>query len=149
MTEGSKTRYTVLLVDDNPDLLRALTITLAALGNFNVATATDGAEGLEQFYTVRPDCMVIDIRMPGIDGYQLVRALRGDPETWDTPMVILTALAQDRDQFAGYAAGADAYLVKPVKPQDLAAAIRHAIATTALQRNLRMRDLVDTAPPDE
>jgi two-component system, OmpR family, alkaline phosphatase synthesis response regulator PhoP len=149
MAQGPDTRYTILLVDDNPDLLKALTITLSALGNFNVATATDGGEGLEQFYSVRPDCMVIDIRMPGVDGYQLVRALRGDPETWDTPMVILTALAQDRDQFAGFAAGADAYLVKPVKPQDLAAAIRHAIATTAQQREQRMRDLVDKAPPDD
>jgi two-component system alkaline phosphatase synthesis response regulator PhoP len=149
MAQGTDTRYTILLVDDNPDLLKALTITLSALGNFTVATATDGGEGLEQFYSVRPDCMVIDIRMPGVDGYQLVRALRGDPETWDTPMVILTALAQDRDQFAGFAAGADAYLVKPVKPQDLAAAIRHAIDTTAHQRGQRMRDLVDKAPPDD
>lgn len=149
MSEDFSTRYTILLVDDNPDLLRALSITLGALGNFNVATATDGAEGLERFYEVQPDCMVIDIRMPGIDGYQLVRALRGDPETWDTPMVVLTALAQDRDQFAGFAAGADAYLVKPVKPQDLTAAIRHAIATTAAERKQRLRTLADAAPPEE
>lgn len=149
MAAWSDTRYTILLVDDNPALLKALTISLEALGNFTVVGATDGVEGLEQFYIVRPHCMVIDIKMPGLDGYQLVKALRGDPETWDTPLVVLTALAQDRDRFAGVAAGADAYLVKPVKPQDLAAAIHQAIATSAVERTRRMRDLVDMPPPEE
>ena len=149
MTAWSETRHTILLVDDNPDLLKALTISLEELGNFKVVGAIDGVEGLEQFYAVRPQCMVIDIKMPGLDGYQLVRALRGDPETWDTPLVVLTALAQDRDRFAGLAAGADAYLVKPVKPQDLAAAIHQAIAVSAQDRLRRLRDMVDAPPPDE
>lgn len=149
MDAGADVRYTILIVDDNPDLLRALTISLEALGNFTVFGASDGADGLEQFYTVRPDCMVIDIKMPGLDGYQLVKAMRGDPETWETPLVILTALAQDRDRLAGMASGADVYMVKPVKPQDLAAAIRKAIATSAAQRVQRLRDLLDTPPFEE
>jgi CheY-like chemotaxis protein len=146
MPDDTTTRYTVLLVDDNPDLLRALSLSLEALGNFNIVSAEDGVRGLEQFYTHHPDCIVIDVKMPGLDGYQLVQALRGDPESEATPLVMLTALAQERDQFIGLAVGADQYLVKPVKPQDLAAAIRVAIATSRDERLRRMQRLLDEPP---
>jgi CheY-like chemotaxis protein len=97
----SQTAATLLLVDDNSDLLDMLTLALKTLGNYTIQRATDGASGLEQTVNVRPDCIVIDILMPGLDGYQLVRALRGDPETADIPLVILTAVAQDKGQFSG------------------------------------------------
>lgn len=149
MTSSSEKRYTVLLVDDNTDLLRALTVTLEVMGNFTVIGATDGVQGLERFFEARPDCVVIDIKMPGLDGYQLVKALRGDPESGATPLIVLTALAQDEDRFAGLAVGADAYLVKPVKPQDLAAAIHQAVATNAAERARRLRELVESPRPEE
>jgi len=139
-------RYTVLLVDDNPALLKALTITLEALGNFTVINAEDGVEGLTKFFEVQPDCVVIDVKMPGLNGYQLVQAFRGDPDSAATPLIILTALAQERDQFAGMAVGADVYLVKPIKPQDLAAAIRQAIATSKADRARRMQELAEQPP---
>src|SRR6478672_9932613 len=107
MTSGTGHTYTVLIVDDDPDLLQLLTDGLELLGNFRVVQAVDGIQGLEQFFVVRPDCMIIDIKMPGLDGYQLVRALRGDPESAATPLILLTALAQDQHQFAGLALGAD------------------------------------------
>ena len=149
MTSSSEKRYTVLLVDDNTDLLRALTVTLEVMGNFTVIGATDGVQGLERFFEARPDCVVIDIKMPGLDGYQLVKALRGDPESGATPLIVLTALAQDEDRFAGLAVGADAYLVKPVKPQDLAAAIHQAVATNAAERTRRLRELAESPRPEE
>jgi CheY-like chemotaxis protein len=90
--------------------------------------------------------MVIDVKMPGLDGYQLVRAIRGDPETAGTPLVILTAMIQDSNRFAGIAAGVDCYLTKPVKPQDLVGAIQQAIARSESERRPQLRELVKEPP---
>src|SRR5262249_10146746 len=86
---------TVLIVDDNEELLGSLAFALQRLGGFRVALATDGADGLEKAVALRPHCMVIDVKMPEIDGLKLVRALRGDPETAGIPLIILSALVQD------------------------------------------------------
>jgi DNA-binding response OmpR family regulator len=135
--------YTVLLVDDNQDLLQAMSFALEELGGFRVIRASDGIEGLERFYETNPDCVVIDVKMPGLTGYQLVRAFRGDSASMETPLIMLTALAQDKDQFAGMAVGADVYLVKPVKPQVLAATIHQAIKESPQERVRRFQELVD------
>lgn len=140
---------TVLIVEDNPDLLDLLLMALPRLGPFRAVGVSDGIAGLERFYEVRPQCVIIDVKMPGLDGYQLVRALRGDPETADTPLIILTALAQQKEQFAGLAAGADLYLVKPVTPQDLVAAIHQVIALSDADRLQRLQALLDTEDPPE
>src|SRR5260370_19347179 len=128
-TGGDRT-YKVLIVDDNHNVLSIIPDAVRELGDFQVVTAADGAEGLAAFYAEHPDCVVIDVKMPGLDGYQLVRAIRGDPETAGTPLVILTALVQDSNRFTGMAAGVDCYLTKPVKPQDLVAAIQQPIPPT-------------------
>lgn len=133
--------FKVLIVDDDPRILVTVAAGLRYLGHFEVYTAKNGIEGLEQCYLVQPDCMVIDVRMPGLDGYQLVRVLRGDATTMHIPLVMLTAMAQDKDRFAGLAAGVDQYLLKPVKPTDLVAAIQRTIDLTALEREQRQRDL--------
>src|SRR5690349_5735583 len=108
--------YKVLIVDDNPNLLSIITDSLLELGNFQVVTAADGAEGLAAFYAEHPVCRVIGVKTPGLAGFQLVRAIRGDPETACTPLIILTALVQDITRFTGKAARVDCYLPKPVKP---------------------------------
>jgi CheY-like chemotaxis protein len=143
-TMGSQTAATLLLVDDNTDLLNMLTLALKTLGNYNIERATDGVGGLEQAVNIRPDCIIIDILMPGLDGYQLVRALRGDPETADIPLVILTAVAHDKGQFSGLAAGADQYLTKPASPQSLIAAIQQAMALNQQERDRRLRALAES-----
>jgi CheY-like chemotaxis protein len=144
----SAAECSILVVDDNRELLQLLTDTLEKLGRFKVETAVDGIEGLERYFVMRPDCMVIDIMMPGLDGYQLVKALRGDPASARTPLIFLTALAQDRDRFAGFVAGIDQYLVKPVRPQELVAAVRQALALSDTERNQRQRALVDQEIPE-
>jgi DNA-binding response OmpR family regulator len=141
--------YTVLVVDDNADLLDLLVDTLQYFGRFNVIGAADGIAGLEHYFTYHPDCIVIDVKMPGLDGYQLVRALRGDPASAATPVIILTALAQDKDRFTGLASGADRYIVKPIKPQDLAALIREVIGIAEEERQARMLTLAETAIEEE
>jgi CheY-like chemotaxis protein len=141
-------QYTVLIVDDNPDLLASLAFALTALGPFHVETAVDGAMGLERIEELRPDCVVVDVKMPEINGLQLVRALRGDPETATIPLVILSAMIQETDQTLGIFAGADQYLTKPTKPQVLAGAIERAIALSMEERRQRVRALIDDANED-
>lgn len=134
---------TVLIVDDNPELLDILAEGLALAGPFTVITALDGIQGIEQCLVHHPDCMVIDVKMPGLTGYQLVRALRGDPETADIPLILLTALAQDYERFAGLAAGTDRYVIKPVTPRELAAAIREVLALSSPERERRYLQLLE------
>lgn len=142
-------QYTILIVDDNPALLQLLSLGLPDMGNFQVVTAEDGVDGLNKFYELSPDCMVIDVMMPELDGYQLVRALRGDPESALTPIIMLTALAQDRNKFAGLAAGVDQYLTKPVMTSELAAAIHRAIELADTERQRLYQSLVDVELPEE
>jgi two-component system alkaline phosphatase synthesis response regulator PhoP len=133
----------VLVIDDDPELIALLTDGLSLLGGYEVVEANNGASGLERFYAVRPDCVVVDVRMPGLDGYQFVRALRGDRETAQTPILALSALVQDHEQLAGLLSGADAYLQKPVRMHDLLAALEHAMLLTADDRLNRQRSLAN------
>ncbi|PWT70241.1 MAG: hypothetical protein C5B60_12415 [Chloroflexi bacterium] len=133
----------VLLIDDNAELLELLSRALTHLGKFTVLRAANGESGLEQATLAHPDCIVVDIMMPGLDGYWLVRALRGDPQTSETPIIMLTALAQDRNRLAGLLSGADHYVVKPVKPQDLVATIQQSIKYSREDRTNRLRELVE------
>lgn len=137
MERDSAHAWRVLLVDDNPGLVEVLRDSLALLGGYDVFTASDGAEGLVRFDEVQPDCVVVDVRMPGLDGYQFVRALRGDPVSAQTPIVMLSALTRNRETFAGLLTGADAYLHKPAKLEDLLAAIARAVRLTDRQRRDR------------
>jgi CheY-like chemotaxis protein len=134
---------TVLVIDDNLELLEVLAEGLELAGPFTVLTASDGAQGLEQCLTYHPDCLVIDVKMPQLNGYQLVRALRGDPETAEIPLILLTALAQDYERFAGLAAGTDRYVIKPVTPRELAAVILDVVALSAQERQRRYQQLAE------
>ncbi len=150
MLPRPESEYTVLVVDDDLDLLPFLVDTLSLKSAFQVVTAADGVQALERFEEHHPDCVLIDVRMPHLNGVQVVRALRGDPATADVPVVILTALVTDRDRFAGLAAGADQYLVKPVEPDEIVAALRQAIALSAQERAERYHTYaqqIDQNPP--
>jgi DNA-binding response OmpR family regulator len=136
----------VLVVDDNPDLRFLVAESLTELGGFEVVTAENGVEGLERYYESAPDCVIIDVKMPGLDGYQLVRALRGDASSSATPLVILSALIQERERVAGLLSGADQYLMKPVAPADLVAAIQRVLAESVQLRQERERHYLDKLP---
>jgi CheY-like chemotaxis protein len=136
-------RSTILVVDDNEDLLALIAESLRKLGPFTVVTASDGAQGLERYFEVHPDCVVIDVKMPGLDGYQLMKALRGDPYSRSTPLVILSAMAQPKDQLAGFLSGADEYVLKPIGPQGLVKVISTVIGRSEAERCRRQQALLD------
>lgn len=143
MSPPSPEPHTILIVEDNEDLLASLALALRTLGGFRVETAVDGVQGLAKAVELHPDCMVIDVVMPELNGYQLVRALRGDPATSGIPLVILSALIQETDHALGMYAGADHYLTKPTKPQQLIETIRRAIALSEEERQQRLRTLAE------
>jgi two-component system, OmpR family, alkaline phosphatase synthesis response regulator PhoP len=132
---------TVLAVDDSTQLLGFIADALHELGNYRVVVAQDGEEGLDRCLELHPDGVMVDVMMPGLDGYQLVKALRGDPKTADIPIIILSALVQEIDQLIGLLAGADQYLLKPVDPLNLVEAIERSIARSQEERRHRLREL--------
>lgn len=110
----------VLAVDDDPVILRLLQLNLELAGH-EVVTAADGQAGLDAVREERPDVVLLDVMMPVIDGFQVCSQVRADedPEVARTPIVILSAKAQDADVATGMAAGADAYVTKPFDPLEL------------------------------
>jgi DNA-binding response OmpR family regulator len=124
----------ILIIDDDPNLVETLADTLELAGGYRIRSAVDGAQGLEAVAESPPDCVVVDVRMPHLNGLQFVRALRGDPATTHVPIVMLSALVQDHDQLNGLMSGADAYLRKPVRVQELLKAIHTALQISQEQR---------------
>ncbi len=131
---------TILLIDDDLDLLPSMITLLEEMSNYKVFGANNGAQGLEMAVEKRPDCIVVDVKMPELDGYQFVRAMRGDNTTASIPLVILSALAQDKNKFVGLLSGADYYLIKPVSPRDLLQTVDSAMQVTEDDRIRRMRE---------
>lgn len=113
----------LLVIDDEPNLLRAVAACLRAEG-YEVVTARSGNEALVKLAASVPDLIVSDIRMPGMDGYQLAQHIRGSQRTALVPIVFLTARDETADRIEGFRAGVDAYLTKPFEPDELVAVIK-------------------------
>ena len=113
----------VVLIDDDPDLRRLVKMTLEFTAGWQVFTAAGGSEGINVVREVKPDVAIVDFMMPEMDGYEVCRRLRGDPETAEIPIVFLTARKElDDAQIA--AAGAVGVVVKPFDPDRLADQVR-------------------------
>ncbi len=117
----------VLCIDDDPLVRQLLTLTLEKSG-FVPLTAPDGTTGLALAATERPRLIVVDIMMPGLDGFEVCRRLRADPRTAAIPLVILTAGADPKLNVKAFQAGADLALSKPFDPAKLIATLRAALA---------------------
>jgi DNA-binding response OmpR family regulator len=114
---------TILLIDDDPLLLSLVEHKLAGRGH-TVLLAEGGAAGLALAAERRPDLIVLDAMMPGVDGFQVLQRLKGDPVTEPIPVVMLTARKREQDVLAGLTGGARDYLVKPFLPEELAMRIQ-------------------------
>ncbi|MCA1947185.1 MAG: response regulator transcription factor [Fimbriimonadaceae bacterium] len=108
----------VLVCDDERHIVRLIQVNLERQG-YQVVTAFDGKEGLEKIRSEKPDIVVLDVMMPYMDGFEVLKSIRREPETENLPVIMLTAKAQDKDVFEGYHYGADMYLTKPFNPMEL------------------------------
>lgn len=108
----------VLIVEDDPLIARIVEIKLENRG-YQVIRASDGQEGLEAIRQHKPDVVLLDVMMPVMDGYQVLRILRGEAEFTSLPVIMLTAKGQERDIMSGLKEGATDYIVKPFSPSEV------------------------------
>lgn len=113
----------ILVCDDERHIVRLIQVNLEKQG-YQVVTAYDGKEGLEKVKSEKPDMLVLDVMMPYMDGFEVLKSLRREPETESLPVIMLTAKAQDKDVFEGYHYGADMYLTKPFNPMELVSFVK-------------------------
>src|SRR5262245_10912787 len=130
----SAERPSILVVDDS-NLLRSILKEELEAEGYAVHLADDGGRGLELARDLRPDAIVLDVSLPGLDGYEVCRRLKGDDDTIDIPVLILSSLNELKDKLAGFEAGADDYLAKPFFTKELIARLR---------TSLRTRDALET-----
>jgi two-component system, OmpR family, response regulator MprA len=131
----------LLVVDDDAAVREALALVLG-LDGFEVTTAADGREAMRTLSAGRPDAVVLDVLMPGVDGLELCRRIRSTGDR--TPVLMLTARAEVSERVAGLEAGADDYLVKPFAREELIARLRALLRRTGWQGDqtaLRFADL--------
>ncbi|HMS54872.1 MAG TPA: response regulator [Fimbriimonadaceae bacterium] len=117
----------ILVCDDERHIVRLIQVNLERQG-YNVVTAYDGKEGLEKIRAEKPNLVVLDVMMPYMDGFEVLKNLRKEPETEMLPVIMLTAKAQDKDVFEGYHYGADMYLTKPFNPIELVTFVKRILS---------------------
>jgi two-component system alkaline phosphatase synthesis response regulator PhoP len=112
----------ILIVDDEQDILEFIKYNLLKEG-YQITTASNGSEGLKVAKKLKPDLIILDIMMPGLDGVEVCRELRSMPEFNETVIAFLTARNEDYSQIAGFEVGGDDYITKPIRPRVLTSRI--------------------------
>ncbi|MDQ3730368.1 MAG: response regulator [Actinomycetota bacterium] len=130
MTSGAvqQERPTVLVADDDADILRLISQRLSHRG-YKVLTAKSGRAALELALSCDPDAAILDGIMPGLEGHEVCAAMRSDPRTALVPIVLLTAKAADADEREAIDAGADAYMAKPFRIEELDETLRELLSS--------------------
>lgn len=128
-----KRNITILLVDDEPDILEIIRYNLALEG-YQIETAEDGLEAIEKAKRIKPQLIIMDVMMPKMDGVEACEKIRKIPELSETLLTFLTARSEDFSQMAGFEAGADDYITKPIKPKVLVSKVK------ALLRRFKQSD---------
>lgn len=128
MESGAK----VLVVDDEPNVLRSLAQYLT-IEDFTVETAGNGVEALEKVASFGPELILLDVMMPGMDGFEVLEKIKEDPAHLNTPIIMLTAKDQSSDVLKGYQSGATSYLVKPFNLDELVETINQVLEQSRAQ----------------
>ena len=126
---------TILIVDDTPANLCVLVETLGAAG-YQLMVAEDGEEALAQTEQTQPDLILLDVMMPGIDGFETCRRLKTRPQTRDVPVLFMTALNETADKVKAFAAGGVDYISKPIEHDEAIARVRTHLTLRRLRREL-------------
>jgi CheY-like chemotaxis protein len=121
----------ILIVDDNPDNLKLMVFVLAKAG-FRVRTAADAEKALDLVRSERPELILMDVQLPGMDGLALTRVLKAGPETRDILIVAVTAYAMKSDEQRAFAAGCDGYVSKPIDTRTLPGIVRDYLSRAAV-----------------
>jgi two-component system NtrC family sensor kinase len=136
---GKSSKGDILIVDDSLPNLRTLSALLAEQG-YKVRGARDGSTALMIAQGRAPDLILLDIRMPGMDGYQVCRRLKGETETHDIPVIFISALDEVVDKVKGFDAGGVDFIIKPFQIEDVLARIETHLALRALQKQLEAQN---------
>ncbi len=139
MTEDNSTEEAILLVDDNPTNLQVLFDTLDGRG-FKLLIAKDGKAALAIAGKARPNLILLDIMMPGIDGYEVCRQLKADPATKEIPVIFLSALTDTKDKVQGLDLGAVDYVTKPFQPDEIIARVNTHLTVYRLKKALDQKN---------
>lgn len=113
----------ILVVDDDPTMVKLINVNLK-LNSYSVVEATSGEEALRRVESEPLDLVVLNIMMPGVDGWEVLKSIRSAPETEEMPVILVTAKTQDSDVIRGWELGADEYVIKPFNPLLLVEVIR-------------------------
>ncbi|MBM3148800.1 MAG: response regulator transcription factor [Chloroflexi bacterium] len=119
----------ILVIEDDPSTLRFIEYTLQQAG-FEVLLAKNGLDGLRMAQTQHPDLIILDIMLPGLDGYEVCRRLRQKPATANILVLMLSAKARQEDKDTGMKMGADDYLSKPVDPSEIIKRVQSMLTGT-------------------
>jgi CheY-like chemotaxis protein len=137
----------ILVVDDDPWILRMVSTLLEKRG-YGILTADDGEEGLRKAEQTKPDLIIADVMMPRMDGWQMVRALRARPDLAFIPVIFLTALGGEEDRIKGFRLGADDYLAKPFRFEELDLRVQNALKKAKTAR-VNVTSAEPSPPPDK
>ena len=113
----------VMVIEDEKEIRDLLRYNLEKAG-YRVAASGDGEQGLKLLFASRPDALVLDLMLPGLNGLEIVREVRAEPLTHDLPVLVLTARSDEMDKLLGFEQGADDYLTKPFSPRELVARVK-------------------------
>lgn len=122
MEQGAK----VLVVDDEPNVLKSL-VQFLTIEDFEVESASNGPEALEKVESFHPELILLDVMMPGMDGFEVLEKIKEMPKHQNTPIIMLTAKDQSSDVLKGYQSGATSYLVKPFNLDELVETINQTL----------------------
>lgn len=122
-----------MIVDDDETMVNLLSTVLEFEG-FKTRKAISGKDALQAISEDHPRLILLDIMMPGMDGFEVLASVRGDPATESIPVIMLTARTDDRDMFEGWRRGADEYVTKPFDPHDLVEVINRVLSKSYQER---------------